>query len=723
MLPWLLPMLLVSATAAPTTMVPATNCQQTCGGVSIPYPFGIGNGCFRDGFEIYCNDTGNGKYKPYLFNVEVMDISVVQAQMRVHTYIRYACYDKYGNPTPRRLETSFNLIGTPYRFSDTRNKFTAIGCRTLAYIKDPYAPEQLYETGCLSICNKISNNTNGAPCVGMGCCQTSIPKGLDYYGVTFDDHVNHSYVTDFSPCSYAFLVDHDWYKFNSSDLYFDTIYNRNNRSVPVVLDWAIRKETCMQAKQNATAYACRSQNSICVDSADSSSYTCNCSSGFEGNPYIPGGCQDIDECKDWKQYPCHGKCTNLPGNYSCSCPSGTNGDPTKQEGCQPKFTLLLKMFIGCLCSFLVTAVMYLVYEKAKLSRAKQKCFRQNGGLLLQEQINAHQCVRFKMFSVEEMERATNNFDQHQVKGRGGQGTVYEGILDDKRRVAVKKAIMVDEKKKKDFAREMYILSLINHKNVIKILGCCLEVEVPMLVYEFISHGTLSQHIQNKNRSMPLGFRLRIAVDSASALAYLHSDASPPIVHGDVKTSNILLDDEYAAKISDFGASQLPFKDMNESGLPGTYGYLDPESLQTGELTAKSDVYSFAVVILELLTRKTAIYSEGPREKRSLAQTFKEKGLPDIIDDEIKNEVTQEQVDEFAELLTECLKVKGEERPTMTKVVAWLRRMQELNQNLSERSMENVEPLHSESSNQTTYIAEYYSSGHQAVFEIDYHLTR
>ena len=344
---------------------------------------------------------------------------------------------------------------------------------------------------------------------------------------------------------------------------------------------------------------------------------------------------------------------------------------------------------------------------------------------MQEQINAHQGVRFKIFSVEEMERATNNFHEHRIKGRGGQGIVYEGTLDDKRKVAIKKAIMIDDKKKKDFAKEMYILSLINHKNVVKILGCCLEVEVPILVYELISRGTLYQLVQDKNQSMPLGFRLKVVVDSASALAYLHSDASPSIVHGDVKSSNILLDDEYMAKISDFGASLLPFKDVNESGVPGTYGYLDPESMETCQLTEKSDVYSFAVVILEVLTRKKAVYSEGPGEKRSLAQTFREEGLASILDDEIRCQITDEQVAEFEELLSVCLKSRGEERPAMAKVVAWLRRMRDFNQNLLEESNPagSTATVTGESDYGTTYTAQFYSSEHRAVFELDYNLNR
>lgn len=165
----------------------------------------------------------------------------------------------------------------------------------------------------------------------------------------------------------------------------------------------------------------------------------------------------------------------------------------------------------------------------------------------------------------------------------------------------------------------------NHRNVVKLLGCCLEVQIPLLVYEFIPNGTLFHHINYEVRISSLSWnnRLRIAAEVSGALAYLHSSASIPILHGDVKSANILLDNNYTAKVSDFGTSKLVPADYNQitTLVQGTLGYLDLEYFQTSQLTDKSDVYSFGVVLLELLTGRTPISFEDSQEEKNLAMLF------------------------------------------------------------------------------------------------------
>ncbi|PNX67073.1 wall-associated receptor kinase 2-like protein, partial [Trifolium pratense] len=201
-----------------------------------------------------------------------------------------------------------------------------------------------------------------------------------------------------------------------------------------------------------------------------------------------------------------------------------------------------------------------------------------------------------------------------------------------------------------------------------------ETEVPLLVYEFIPNGTVHKHLHDKNQSIKLTWktRLRIAKETAGVLAYLHSAASTPIIHRDVKSTNILLDSNLTAKVSDFGASRIVPLDHSQINtlVQGTLGYLDPEYLLTSQLTEKSDVYSFGVVLAELLTGMKALSSDRLEVDRNLAAYFgssmKAGRLLHILDKSI-DMANIEQLEEVAQIAERCLRVKGEDRPTMKEV--------------------------------------------------------
>nr|WDA42978.1 wall-associated receptor kinase-like protein [Fagopyrum tataricum] len=262
----------------------------------------------------------------------------------------------------------------------------------------------------------------------------------------------------------------------------------------------------------------------------------------------------------------------------------------------------------------------------------------------------------------------------------GQGTVYKGMLIDGRIVAIKKAKLLDESQLEQFINEVVILSQINHRNVVKLLGCCLETEVPLLVYEFVPNGTLSQHIHDPDSDFVMGWDmlLKIAADSASAIAYLHSFASIPIYHRDIKSSNILLDEKHRAKVSDFGSSKTIAIDQTHltTLVQGTMGYLDPEYFQSYQFTEKSDVYSFGVVLLELLTRKKPIYNDGSSmEQKNLVTEFlhlaQNSGLSNIIDPEIANQAKEEELTAVIHLAKCCVSWSGKLRPKMMQVAMML----------------------------------------------------
>ncbi|MED6131882.1 hypothetical protein PIB30_014099 [Stylosanthes scabra] len=659
----LLSFLALQTNAAATQ--PAKHCLNKCGNVSIPFPFGTTEDCSLDtNFLINC--TNNVPYLPLPRHdtLTILSISLDDNELRVLSPVATDCYttDNQGSIIISHTENDQYLLSGNLSISWTRNTFTTVGCTTLGLVvgynnlsdDDP----RPYPITCFSYCNKLQDASNGS-CTGTGCCRNSLPRPRQGWssaiGFSFENSdLNNSQVSDFNPCGYVFLVEEGGYEFETTHL-----KKLENTEFPVVLDWSVGDQTCVEAMKNPSRFACKAENSTCHDSDKRPGYVCKCPSGFEGNPYLLNGCQqDIDECAGDNDCIQEAKCENIRGGYNCLCPLGFLGD-------------------GILALVVASFFVHWKMNKRKLIKLKEQYFQQNGGSLLQEHIAKHRSSSqiAKVFTIEELSKATNNFDEGKILGQGGQGTVYKGVLSDNKTVAIKKSKISDPSQIKDFINELVVLSQINHKNVVKLLGCCLETEIPLLVYEFIPNGTIFEHLHDHGSSLRLTWktRLRIAAETAAALAYLHLDTSMPIIHRDVKTANILLDYDLTAKVSDFGASRFVLKDTTELAtlVQGTWGYLDPESFLTSQLTDKSDVYSFGVVLAELLTGRKALCFDMPEHEKNLAMYFvssmKQNRLLDIVDKSIIDEAKVEQVNEFAKIAKRCLSSKGEERPTMKEV--------------------------------------------------------
>ncbi|KAG6680785.1 hypothetical protein I3842_13G060700 [Carya illinoinensis] len=281
----------------------------------------------------------------------------------------------------------------------------------------------------------------------------------------------------------------------------------------------------------------------------------------------------------------------------------------------------------------------------------------------------------KSFTYGELATATNNFNSSTVTGQGGYGKVYKGILVDGSVVAIKRAQEGSLQGEKEFLTEIELLSRLHHRNLVSLVGYCDEECEQMLVYEFMSNGTLRDNLSAKAKH-PLNFamRLRIALGSAKGILYLHTDANPPIFHRDIKASNILLDSKYTAKVADFGLSRLaPVADV-EGTVPtyvstvvrGTPGYLDPEYFLTHKLTDKSDVYSLGVVFLELLTGMQPI-SHGKNIVREVNVAYQSSMIFSIIDGRMGS-YPFESVVKFFTLALKCCQEETDARPSMAEVV-------------------------------------------------------
>ncbi|XP_074351292.1 putative wall-associated receptor kinase-like 16 [Apium graveolens] len=673
-------------------------CQSQCGKLKVPFPFGIQVEGHEDrscslnyGFDIICN-TSTDPPKAFIKswkNIEIFDIS--DKELRISNNVAAKCYNRSGL-VYREDRVSTEVDGITYTFSST-NLLTVVGCDD--YVE--FVADADLRKGCGTTCRNVEEVDKDG-CFGTGCCQVSL-NVFNFYTILLNSYENHTTknnIWNFNPCSYAFLGERNSFNHSLlSDLSDPTLKNKIEDTVPIVLDWVIDKsKNCSAAAQDPNSFACRYANSSCIDpDVRSGGYRCSCDEGYEGNPYLSPGCRDIDECADPTRNDCVKICNNIPGNYTCSCPDAHDGNGRKSgSGCVaknsefPLIKFILGMSFGFISLIVGTGWIYFIFKKRRHTKLREKFFQQNGGLLLNQQSTSKEGVTIestKLFTDEELKKATNNYASDRILGQGGYGIVFKGILPDQRVVAIKRSKIIDKSQMEQFINEMVILAQVNHRNVVKLLGCCLECEVPLLVYEFVSNGTLFEHVHNINGGkscLSWENRLRIAAESSGALAYLHSAASIPVIHKDVKLANILLDDHHVAKISDFGASRLVPLDRTQvtTLVQGTLGYLDPEYFHTGQLTDKSDVYSLGVVLAELLTGRKPISMDKLPEERNLATYFitsvNEKRLFLILEPRVVKEGTSEQLEIAAELVKRCLSLNSKERPTMKEVTMELERL-------------------------------------------------
>uniref|UniRef100_A0A0D3GZP9 Protein kinase domain-containing protein n=1 Tax=Oryza barthii TaxID=65489 RepID=A0A0D3GZP9_9ORYZ len=599
-------MLAVAAAAAGSGGGGGGGCTRSCGNISVPYPFGVEAGCYYPGFNLTCNHS---YHPPTLFLVDgagtsqqVLDISIPNSTVRINSS-RIAFTTSATDKQATVINRTWEVTG-PYYLSDRpSNMVVLVGCQARVDVR---GSNNSLISSCTAVCPSPDANITyiGAgdvgSCSGVGCCQANIVLRYSRYTVQF--HNLQEQDAPPSPTIYdgsAYIVDQP---FNYTP--FSFLEGNFPEALPAMLGWfivgynsACPMPTNESAPAPASAAECRSVHSFCQGYSDSADhvvgYQCHCSPGYQGNPYVKDGCYDIDECNSPHIYQCYGDCKNTQGGYDCNCPRGFKGNASIPNGCTG---LMIGLIVsgGSLLLLLGFAAPFILISR-----------------------NTDFAERM-IITLEELEKATNNFDKTRKVGDGGHGVVYKGIID-LHVVAIKKSKIIVQREIDEFINKVAILSQVNHRNVVKLLGCCLETEVPLLVYEFISNGTLYRHLHVDGPvSLSWDDRLRITVEVARALSYLHSAASMPIFHRDIKSSNILLDDSLTAKLL---TRKKPVGDTFDNGH-------------------------------NLVSHFVLVFSEG--------------NLYDIIDPQVKEEDDGEAL-EVATLAIACTKFKGEDRPTMREV--------------------------------------------------------
>ncbi|RID75118.1 hypothetical protein BRARA_B02176 [Brassica rapa] len=413
-----------------------------------------------------------------------------------------------------------------------------------------------------------------------GCCRTSLSNVNSQILINPGNYIGWSSSYSY-PCKYVFVVKEGYFVFSVPE---DLKNLRNFTRFPVILDWLLSQGTCQQAED--TSFCGENSRCIATSNCTDYGYSCKCLDGFEGNPYAQHGCKDVDECTV-NAHSC-GKdlsCKNVDGTFRCK---------KKKE-----WTTII------------------------LAKLRERRFESNGGVLLAQRLleSPNQCI--KIFTEEEIKQATH---ETSFLGGGGQGVVFRATLPDNVEVAIKRSRNWDPDQAGQFVNEIILLSQINHPNVVRLLGCCLETPSPLLVYEYVP-GAWSE-------------RLRIAAEIAETLSYLHFSAPVSIVHRDIKPENILLTQTLSVKLCDFGASRPVHTRTGQltTLVQGTWGYLDPEYLRTDA-------------------------------------ALKENRLSEVMDQRVVTADNQAVIHQVALLGMSCTRMCGVERPDMRRVAEDLRGLQ------------------------------------------------
>ncbi|KAH7685951.1 Non-specific serine/threonine protein kinase protein [Dioscorea alata] len=282
------------------------------------------------------------------------------------------------------------------------------------------------------------------------------------------------------------------------------------------------------------------------------------------------------------------------------------------------------------------------------------------------------------FTYEELMDITRGFSYDNLLGEGGFGSVYKGMLPDGKAVAIKQLKAGGGQGEREFKAEVDVISRVHHRHLVSLVGYCVAEHRRMLVFEFLPNKTLEHHLHGKGLPvLEWPKRLRIAIGSARGLSYLHEDCHPRIIHRDIKSANILLDESFEAQVADFGLARLANDDSHthvSTRVMGTFGYLAPEYATSGKLTDKSDVFSFGVVLLELITGRKPVFGDESLVEwaRPLLVNALETGeYEDLVDPRLENNFVKNEMSRMIEVAAACVRHSAPKRPRMVQVLRTL----------------------------------------------------
>ncbi|KAJ1413141.1 Serine-threonine/tyrosine-protein kinase, catalytic domain [Sesbania bispinosa] len=379
--------------------------------------------------------------------------------------------------------------------------------------------------------------------------------------------------------------------------------------------------------------------------------------------------------------------TPLSTTMSTFSPGTEVKEEHHQRDLHKKVVIGLVVASSALGTIILSLLCFWVYKIKYVSKSNKKNVQSSGqdaekGLPLApflSKISSIKLVGMKgslpIIDYEQIEKSTNNFEEGNILGEGGFGRVYKARLDDNLDVAVKKLRCESQNATREFENEVDLLSKIQHPNIISLLGCSIDDNTKFIVYELMQNGSLEAQLHGPSRGSALTWhmRMKIALDTARGLEYLHEHCHPAVIHRDMKSSNILLDANFNAKLSDFGLAITNGSQNKNIKLSGTLGYVAPEYLLDGKLTDKSDVYAFGVVLLELLLGRKPVEKLAPAQCQSIVTwamphlTDRSK-IPHIVDPVIKDTMDLKHLYQVAAVAVLCVQPEPGYRPLITDVL-------------------------------------------------------